>query len=188
MLSFLLNNKEILFYPNYLNLNIYLWFIKFKWRCKQCILITLQLFIYLYLSKSSAVACRHGLFLKCQWIGWQCQLALKSSCWGKQVKNLPIFTADFVKHKNTFLSWQYPNIGLIKLGGGGGGLGSGYCYSLSNLNSGLVLKGVPGVGTCNIWRTTSIQLGNRFQTFYYLLSFLGLGRPPSFQGRLSSFK
>jgi len=41
-----------------------------------------------------------------------------------QLKNSPIFTVDFVGHKKKqFLSWQYPNIGLIKLGGGRGGLG-----------------------------------------------------------------
>ena len=40
-----------------------------------------------------------------------------------QLKNLPNITVDFVGHKEQFSSWQYPNIGLIKLGGGRGGLG-----------------------------------------------------------------
>ena len=150
-------------------------------------------FYYLFHLKSSAVACRHWLFLECQWISWQ--LALESSFWGKQVKNSLIFTVDFVGHKKQFLSWQYPNIGLIKLGGGRGGLGSDSCSSLSSLNSGSVWKSVlsvAGVGTCmsGVQPPSSWGISSKYFNMVPILgghSFLALRHPPSFHGRLYSF-
>ena len=41
---------------------------------------------------------------------------------GEASKKISNFTVDFVGHRKQFLSRQYPNIGLIKLGGGRGGL------------------------------------------------------------------
>ena len=80
-------------------------------------------FNYLFHFESSAVACRHLFFFEMP-MNKLTGIVLKSSFWGEQVKKSSIFAVDFVVHRKQFSSWQYPNIGLIKLGGGRGGLRS----------------------------------------------------------------
>ena len=60
---------------------------------------------------------------------------------GMQINFFPILTVEFVRDRKLFLSSQYPNIGLIKLGEGRFRIISG--RSLLTLKSGLVWKGVP---------------------------------------------
>ena len=141
------------------------------------VLITLNFISYSFHLKSSAVACRYWFFLECQSVSWQ--LALESSFWGKQVKNLPIFTVDcrFGWTQKTVFILAVPEYWNDQNRGRKEGFRIGFLFYLSSLHSGSVWKGVPGVRTCiSGVQPPSGQQGNRFQilgghTSYIFLRF-----------------